>query len=394
MDGVGEGWGGRTLRQVAKTCGVLWITPVCLVFAPTPATPQEGPDHFRTLLDSVAPVLLAEHEVPGLIVAYLHDGVPALTKGYGVADPSSGRVMEASTQMNVASLSKPVTAWGVLRLAAEGHLDLAQPANERLTRWRLSDSGDRSREVTAGRLLGHTAGLNVPSAPMVPLDQANMTLEAALSGEVDGTAVAIVQEPDASWQYSGGGYMVLELLVEEVSGQRFDDFMRATVFEPNLMTGSTFSPTGDEIRTIAAGTDSEGNPVAPYRVIGAAAGGLVTNAADMGRLLSGYFERPDDGATGPSEMAAQLLSAPTAAVTIEGVDNAVYGYGHGVSGQGPDQTLYHSGGNPGVVAYMIVAPYRGIALFLAANSDRGAGVLISLLELWADFHRIGLPPLY
>ena len=96
------------------------------------------------------------------------------------------------------------------------------------------------------------------------------------------------------------------------------------------------------------------------------------------------------------EMAVQLLRAPAANFTIEGVEieNAFYEYGHGLSGQGPDQILYHSGGNPGVVAYMIVAPYRGIALFLAANSDRGAGVLISVLELWADFHRIGLPPLY
>ena len=340
------------------------------------------------------PALLAEHEVPGLIVAYLHDGVPAFAKGYGLADPLSERAMGASTLMNVASLSKAVTAWGVLRLVADGNLDLAQPVNERLTRWRLPDSDNRSRQVTPGGLLSHTAGLNMPSAPMVPLDRANTPLAAALSGEVDGTAVAVVQDPGTSWQYSGGGYMVLELLVEEVSGQRFDDFMRATVLEPNLMTESTFSPTGDVLGAIAAGTDSDGNTVAPYRVIGAAAGGLVTNAADMGRFLGGYFERVDDGTTGPSEMAAQLLDAPVARVTIDGVENAVYGYGHGVAGQGLDRTLYHSGGNPGVVAYLIVAPYRGIALFLAANSDRGAGVLISLLELWADFHRIALPPLY
>ena len=356
--------------------------------------PQEEADGFRTLLDSIAPALLAEHEVPGLIVAYLYDGLPSFTKGYGFADPSSERVMEASTPMNVASLSKPVTALGVLRLAADGSLDLAQSVNERLTLWRLRDSDERSRQVTPDRLLSHTAGLNVPSAPIVPLDQANTTLEAALSGEVDGTGVAIVQEPGASWQYSGGGYMVLELLVEEVSGRRFDDFMRATVFEPNFMTASTFSPNDDELRAISAGTDSDGNPIAPYRVIGTAAGGLVTTAADMGRFLAGYFARADGGATGPSKLAAQLLDAPTAKVTIEGVENAFYGYGHGVAGQGLDQTLYHSGGNPGVVAYMIVAPHRGVALFLAANSDRGAGVLISLLGLWADFHRVGLPPLY
>ena len=375
-------------------CSALWAAPFWLLFGTTLAAAQEGPDRFRTLLDLVVPALLAEHEVPGLVVAYLHDGVPAWTTAYGFADPSSGRVMGASTPLNVASLSKPVTAWGVLRLAADGNLDLGQPVNERLTRWRISESDDRSLGVSVGRLLSHTAGLNVPSAPIVPLDQANITLEAALSGDVDGTQVAIVQEPGASWPYSGGGYMVLELLLEKVSGQRFDDFMRATVFEPNLMTASTFSPTDDEIRAMAVGVDSDGNSIAPYRVIGAAAGGLMTSAADVSAFLSGYFEPADDGTTGPSEMAAQLLRTPTARVTIQGVENAFYGYGHGVSGHGPDQTLYHSGGNPGVVAYLIVAPFRGTALFLAANSDRGAGVLIPLLEHWADFHRIALPPLY
>lgn len=372
----------------------LWTIPVWLLAGPTLAVAQEGSDRFRIMVDSVVPGLLAEHEVPGLVVAYLRDGVPGFSTGYGLADPVSGRVMAASTPLNVASLSKPVTTWGVLRLVTDRELDLGDPVNERLTRWRLSGSDDRSAGVTAGRLLSHTAGLNVPAAPMVPMDRANATLEAGLSGEIDGTRVAMVQEPGASWQYSGGGYMVLELLVEEVSGQRFNEFMRAAVFEPNLMTASTFSPTDDEIREIAVGTDSDGNPVAPYRVIGAAAGGLTTNAADMGRFLAGYFELAADGTTGPGEMAAQLLRAPTSRVTIEGVENAHYGYGHGVSGRGTDQLLYHSGGNPGVVAYLIVAPYRGTALFLAANSDRGAGVLIPLLELWADYHRIGLPPLY
>ena len=91
---------------------------------------------------------------------------------------------------------------------------------------------------------------------------------------------------------------MLELLVEEVSGRRFDDFMRAAVFGPNLMTASTFSPTDEEVRA-AMGTDSNGNTIAPYRLMGAAAGGLMTNAADMSRFLSGYFEIADDGTAGP-----------------------------------------------------------------------------------------------
>ena len=69
-------------------CSAIWAAPFWLLFGPTLAVAQEGPDRFRTMLDSVVPGLLAEHEVPGLIIAYLHDGVPALTTGYGFVDPS------------------------------------------------------------------------------------------------------------------------------------------------------------------------------------------------------------------------------------------------------------------------------------------------------------------
>ncbi len=74
-----------------------------LLIGPTVAAAQEGPDRFRTMLDSVAPGLLAEHEVAGLVIAYLDDGVPALTTGYGFVDPSSGQAMTASTPLNVQS---------------------------------------------------------------------------------------------------------------------------------------------------------------------------------------------------------------------------------------------------------------------------------------------------
>ena len=146
---------------------VSWATALWLLVGPTLAAAQEGPDRFQTMLDSVAPGLLAEHEVAGLVIAYLHDGVPALATGYGFVDPSSRRAMTASTPLNIASLSKAVTAWGVLALVTDGNMALGQPVNERLTRWRLSESDDRARQVTIGRLLSHTAGLNVPSVPMV-----------------------------------------------------------------------------------------------------------------------------------------------------------------------------------------------------------------------------------
>lgn len=355
---------------------------------------HDAPD-FHAALDAIAPGLLVEHRVPGLSVAYLENGIPKVTIGYGfAAEPASNKRMTATTSLNVASVSKAVTSRAILELMRDINLDFDQPVNELLVRWRLPESDARTAAVTIGRLLSHTAGLNVPSVPIVPLSKPPMVLERALAGDWDGTQVEIVHRPGLYWQYSGGGYMVLELLVEEVTQLPFDEFMRNTIFEPNRMEASTFSPTDDEIRVGAIGFGSNGTAVAPYRLIGAAAGGLMTTALDMSRFLSSYMMADDSGSIKPTEIATQLLQVPVSKVTIPEVENGWYGYGHGVSGEGRNQTLYHSGGNPGILAYLIVAPNRGTGLFLAVNSNRGAAVLTTVLELWSEFHQLELPPIF
>jgi len=102
---------------------------------------------------------LAAFEVPGVAVALVRDGRPTWAKGYGQADQARGIAVTPDTVFQVGSISKPVTAWGVMRLVQQGKLDLDAPVDRYLTRWHLPPSPFDADGVTTRRLLSHTAGL-------------------------------------------------------------------------------------------------------------------------------------------------------------------------------------------------------------------------------------------
>jgi CubicO group peptidase (beta-lactamase class C family) len=357
-----------------------------------PPPPASG---FAARVDSLVPLLLAESGVPGVAVGVVEGGRVTFTRGYGLADRASGQPMTERTLLNFASVSKPVAAWGVLRLVDRGALPLDAPVDPLLRRWHLPPSELGNDGVTIRRLLSHTAGISVPSAPWFPADTTLPTLEQVLRGEAGGRGpVRVEHPPGARWVYSGGGYAILELMVEEASGQPFAEYMRTAVFAPLGMHRTTFSPAAVSGGEVATGYDEEGNPVAPYRFVAAAAGGLYSSVEDFARFLTAY--------TGPGR---RILDARTfdtmltavADVELEGADvaGARYGLGHGVhrtpSGE---RIVYHSGGNPGYLAYFLVMPERGIGMVMAVNGGDGVPVLRRLLQLWSEHYGVVTQPLY
>ena len=124
-----------------------------------------------------------------------------------------------------------------MTLAEQGQIDLDAPVERYLTRWHLpaADSGVYDSEVTTRRLLSHTAGLSLHGYPGFDPDSGPLpTLEANLSGATNGAGdVHVAFRPGTRWEYSGGGFTILQLLVEERSGKSFVDYMRQAVPEAN-----------------------------------------------------------------------------------------------------------------------------------------------------------------
>lgn len=270
---------------VGGTIAGLWRQPI----AP--------PGDTRAFLD--AAIERIDHEHKGNVAFAL------LERGDKVGDhfTSIGKPVDENTRFQVASLSKWITAWGIMKLVETGKLDLDAPVSRYLTRWNLPPSKFDNQGVTVRRLLSHTAGLTdglgyagfEPGKPLQSLEE-SLTRAADASPGASGVA-QVGNEPGSAFAYSGGGYTLLQLLIEEVSGQSFNNYMKATVFDPLGMSGSTFV-LEPEAPNVAEFYDAKGAPATHYHFTALAAASLYTTTADLSRFLAAHVQAQDGAPAG------------------------------------------------------------------------------------------------
>lgn len=198
-------------------------------------------------------------------------------------------VVNRETVFPVASMSKWVTAVGVMQLVQQGKIDLDAPVSRYLTRWQLPPSSQFDLNgVTTRRLLSHTAGLTDGLGfGDYRLDERVPTLEESLQAPRASpgkpTAIAVGYAPGSRWQYSGGGYLILQLLVEEVAGMPFGVFLRRAVLDPLAMSCSSFESAPPP--NAAAPYDVAGRPAERFQYAAAGATGFSTCVSDMVRWV-------------------------------------------------------------------------------------------------------------
>ena len=203
--------------------------------APGPLTDELVSTFAREL-----PRLALRDRVPGAAAALVHRGELVWEGQTGVVDRESKAAVGADTVFQVASLSKPVTALGVMLLVEEGRLDLDRPVWDYIDDWRPRRSGRSQRSVdatgvTARRLLSHRAGVCVHGYPGHAPDRPLPTLLESLDGQSGGAGPAtLVVDPGSAVLYSSGGYEILEILIERIAGEPFATFMERSVLRPLL----------------------------------------------------------------------------------------------------------------------------------------------------------------
>jgi CubicO group peptidase (beta-lactamase class C family) len=322
---------------------------------------------------------LAASTTPGLAMALVHHGEVVWAAGYGVADRGTGQPVTAGTRFQAASLSKPVTAWGVLRLVESGRIGLDEPVTGHLRRWRPPPSAFDAEGLTVRRLLSHTAGLSVHGYVGQTIDRPLPSIMASLAGETgDSFPVELLETPGRGWLYSGGGYSLLQLLVEELTGRPFADYMQAEVLEPLGMTVSSYrwSRTAETARPHDAG----GGPIPDFTFAEQAAAGLGSTAPDLARFVAAALagprgEPPGRGVLSPVGVQLALTPAPG----TEGRWGLGYGLGYLPSG---DRLAYHEGANRGWRAGLALLPDRRAGIVAVANGDAGNGPIDAGVQRW------------
>ncbi len=190
------------------------------------------------------PELMKLFHIPGVSIAVVRDFQVAWTKTYGVADVVANVPVTTETRFQAASISKPVTAFAVLRAVDAGKLSLDENVNEYLKSWKVPENEYTRGGVTLRALLSHTSGtgdgFGFPGYnPAAPLP----TLEQILDGKPpsNGGPVFWERPPFTAQKYSGGGIVIEQMVLQDVYGKPFVQIMQEQVLGPVGMTHRTYA---------------------------------------------------------------------------------------------------------------------------------------------------------
>jgi len=294
------------------------------------------------ILDARGPALPSV--IPSVVVLVrLGSGEEVLRCIGGAGAPAAA---DQDTVFQVMSISKPVTAFGALRLAHLGQLDLDAPVVDLLKSWTFPPdrtSGFDPRAITVRRILCHAAGLNVHGYGWVEPGASHPTPADLLDGRGwPDIPLQLVGAPGALALYSGGGYLLLQQVIEDVTGRPFAAVMRESVFEPLGMTRSTFDHADSILADLATRHDDQGSPLPPARIAAAAVSGLYSTARDLTRFLTALSPGPDARPPGSGLISPQAAEQMT---STQATDAQGRGWSLGFYMlQFPAGTIFHHGG--------------------------------------------------
>ncbi|MFS0873865.1 serine hydrolase domain-containing protein [Paenibacillus xylanilyticus] len=337
-------------------------------------------DDFKLHLDRKIPQLQQKYGVAGVAVGIVQNGKPAYILHYGYADKSRRTALNENTLFQAGSISKSLTAWGILHLIEEGKLSLDDPVEKFLTRWHLPEGSYSHKEVTIRRLLSHTAGFPahrgyMGTAPGKPLP----TIEESLSGKgLLNTPLTIDHKPGSEPLYSGAGYTLLQLVIEEVTGMPFDRYMDVQVLKPLGMQHSTFQQEPAN-PALSKTYGYFGQQIPAYQFTEQAAAGLQTTASDMVKLILASMESKNNDNLGRGVISSKLVKEMQTPVISE---NALGIFSRTLSNQ--DTLLYHPGDNRGWHSFYGWIPSTGDGLVILTNSETGLELRQDVYHDWIE----------
>ncbi len=252
-------------------------------------------------IDAFLQQQVRENRIPGLAVAIVQGDDVEFAKGYGDAAP--GVPVTPQTQFYIGSVTKSFTALAVMQLVQEGKLELDAPVTRYLPWFEVAEP-EAAAKITVRHLLNHTSGLSETGDPNASAYTSGLEEQARLLVNVRPAAAA-----GTKYQYYNQNYRVLGLVIEQVSGQSYGDYLEMRVFHPLGMRDTVADPF--QASRLAQGYSRVfGFPLSQQQrfVPGALPSGyLISTAEDLGRYLLAQLNNRQSN--GQQMLAPQLLAA-------------------------------------------------------------------------------------
>jgi len=342
-----------------------------------PSIQVEGEEKTFHLLER-----MEHYKVPGVSIAVVKDGKLAWAKGYGIANTASGKAVDEKTLFQAGSISKPLAALAALQLVDEQRVELDSDVNQYLIDWKIEENAFTAKEkVTLRRLLNHTAGMTVHGFPGYKQTDGYPSIVQVLNGEGNTKKVLVDQVPGTAWRYSGGGYTVMEKVVEDISGLPLEVYMEKNIFKPLKMKHSTYLqplPASFHKSNISAAYNRNGDIVDGlyHNYPEQAAAGLWTTPTDLAKYCIAVQEIIKGKSNG-------ILSNTIIKEMITKGENE-WGLGPGLEGEGEMLLFKHGGKNEGFTNDMLAFAYKGDAVIVMTNADNGGALIREIMFAISD----------
>lgn len=310
--------------------------------------------------------------VPGVSIAVIKDYKIHWVKHYGVTDRETNQPVNDKTLFQAGSISKPVAAYGALKLVEQKKLSLDKPANQYLKGWQIPDN-DFTREtpVALKHLLNHSAGLTVHGfwgySDGLPVPNVIQVL----NGEkpANSSAVVVNLAPETQMRYSGGGYTVMQKMVSDAMGTDFPTALQKLVIDPIGMKQSTYEQPlpADKLKFAAAGYLPNKKAVPGKRHVypEMAAAGLWTTAEDLAKFAI-------DVQMGIKSNKSQVLSNSMANKMLTPWVSKNVGLGFFIDTKKHGAYFGHGGWDEGFSADLIAHKNKGYGVAIMTNSNHPA----------------------
>jgi CubicO group peptidase (beta-lactamase class C family) len=353
---------------------LVFLSSIILVLASTLTYGQLSGEDEKHFID-----LMQKYDIPGVSVAVVDNGQLVYAKAFGVKNSVTQEKITKDSPFQAASLSKSVSSALFLRLAEENRLDLDVPINDYLKDWKLEPyKKDGTSIPTARQLMSHLGGTNMSGYAGYPSTVKNIpTIKMVLQNKGRThfweSKVKVKYLPQTQFQYSGGGYCVLQKAILDLTDDSFGNLILQEVLIPCQMNSSFIGlQLSEKQRSLVShGHTKKGKPIkGDYHIYPEiAAAGLWTTPTDLAKFLMAIMNslKQDNGSDGflSQESAREMIEIQT---LIEG-EESEYGLGIGLQTDEKNQVkiLSHSGSNWGFSCKMYANIQTGKAIVIMIN---------------------------